>query len=105
VDSDLVESLGISDDELPFPTEDVEASRRDKQLQQRHRLEALDEATRQAMEQARQDALLSGSGPGTQWVYFRSPPLTWELLCGREGWLLFDPDSGVQHKFILTTMN
>jgi hypothetical protein len=95
----------MQDPDLPFPADDVEASRRNKQLQRDHPLEGLDFATRQTMEQARQKAQRSGSGAGIQWVYFRSPPWTWEALCGREGWLLFDPDSGAQHQFLLTVMN
>jgi hypothetical protein len=90
--------------ELPFPAEDVEASRRDKRLQNSH-FEELDSESREAMERTRQEAVRSGSGPRTEWIYFRSPPWTWEALCGREGWLLCDPDSGVQHDFLLTAMN
>lgn len=48
--------------------------------------------------------------PGTclraaEWVYFRSPDWTWEALCGRAGWMLWDPSTGEQFCFRLGIMN
>jgi hypothetical protein len=48
--------------------------------------------------------------PGTclqaaEWVYFRSPDWTWGALCGRAGWMLWDPSTGEQFAFRLTVMS
>jgi hypothetical protein len=48
--------------------------------------------------------------PGTclaaaEWVFFRSPEWTWQAMCGREGWMLWDPSTGEQFAFRLTCMN
>jgi hypothetical protein len=40
-----------------------------------------------------------------EWVYFRSPDWTWEALCGRAGWILWDPSTGEQFAFRLTVMS
>ena len=34
------------------------------------------------------------------WVYFRSPRLTWEHLAGTEGWLLWNSETGEQYDYI-----
>jgi hypothetical protein len=39
------------------------------------------------------------------WVYVRSPGVTWQNLCGREGWLGYCPEHGKQMCFVLIRMN
>lgn len=46
-----------------FPDEDVRASMADRQLQQEHRLEDLDDASRSEMEAMKSRALAPGAGP------------------------------------------
>lgn len=48
--------------------------------------------------------------PGTclasaEWVYFRSPEWTWQNMCGRAGWMLWDPSTGEQFVFRMTVMS
>lgn len=40
-----------------------------------------------------------------EWVYFRSPDWTWQQMCGRAGWMLWDPSTGEQFAFRMTVMN
>ena len=40
-----------------------------------------------------------------EWVYFRSPDWTWQNLCGRAGWMLWDPSTGEQFCFQLGIMS
>jgi len=51
------------------------------------------------LEAQRRDAVAAGASGQAKWIYFRSPPQTWEHLCGREGWLLYDPESGTNMAF------
>jgi 2-keto-4-pentenoate hydratase len=96
-----------------FPTEDVMASLNDDALQKEHSLEAyLEQADPGKLAEARgiwqaevDAAIADGGSQETRWIYFRSPPWTWEQLCGREGWLLVDPRTGRQFQFLMTAMN
>lgn len=78
-----------------FPWPDVEVSRADAALQRRARNE--DARTRE------------GTCPRCQrpltWVYFSSPPWTWENLCGRAGWLGLCDACHLQVQFDLTVLN
>jgi hypothetical protein len=94
------------DDEDIFPIEDVEASIQNLDLQQRNRIEDLDDAQRANLESMRQAALADHGAPkSARWIYFSSPDWTWQHLCGREGWLLYDEATRTQHAFRLTVMN
>ncbi|MCB8971483.1 MAG: hypothetical protein M9964_08630 [Solirubrobacterales bacterium] len=88
-----------------FPPEDVAASIADGSLQGRHRTTELDPGIQSDMEEARQRVVAEGASPLTRWIYFSSPSWTWEQLCGREGWLLYDPESERQFQFVMTVMN
>ena len=89
-----------------YPPEDVRASAENAALQ--------DDAWRNCQppegtfEQMVEDFL--AEHPGTclaaaEWVYFRSPDWTWQNLCGRAGWMLWDPSTGEQFCFRLGVMN
>ena len=96
-------SGGMSDDS--FPVEDVEAWIADERLQRDHALAKLPERERADLETRRQNAIAVGASASCCWIYFVSPAWTWENLCGREGWLLYDPETGEQQAFVLTVMN
>lgn len=89
-----------------YPPEDVRASADDAALQaDAWRNHAPDGGTFEDMV----DHLLEEQ-PGlclaaAEWVYFRSPDWTWQHLCGRAGWMLWDPSTGEQFAFHLTVMN
>jgi hypothetical protein len=91
--------------ELPFPPEDVEACDSDQKLQREHSYAELSLELKREMGARRKEVVQAGASKDTAWIYFTSPPSTWEALCGREGWLLYDPQSRRQHDFILTIMN
>lgn len=88
-----------------FPPDDVATSLADTSLQDEHRVGELDSDLRSKLEKARQAAIAEGASASTQWIYFSSPPWTWEQLCGREGWLLYDPATKGQLEFVMTAMN
>jgi hypothetical protein len=83
-----------------FPWEDVDASERDADLQMQHRQAARGIGT----------DLLPCPGCGTSaadltWIYFFSPPWTWERLCGRAGWIAVCKPCRMQVNFTCTLMN
>lgn len=88
-----------------FPPEDVATSLDDSSLQDEHRVGELDPGLRSRLEKAQQDAVAEGASASTRWIYFSSPPWTWEQLCGREGWLLYAPATKEQLEFVMTVMN
>lgn len=92
-------------EERNLPDEDVRASIADQQLQREHRLEDLHAASRNQMEAMKSRALAQGASPRTEWIYFESPQNTWEGLCGRAGWLLYDPESRKQYEFLLEVIS
>jgi len=71
-------------DDAIFPWEDVDPSRQDRKLQRRH-------VKREARAMYGADAApCPGCGAladDQAWFYFESPAETWELLCGRAGWM------------------
>ena len=81
-----------------FPWEDVRASQADLKLQKRH-------AERPDLPDARCCPQCGAAPSDLHWIYFRSPPETWELLCGREGWLALCERCHRQVHFDLTAMN
>lgn len=88
-----------------FPTEDVEASFCDLDLQRDHPIAALSADQRHHFELQREKAIQGGATENARWIYFSSPAWTWEQECGREGWLLYDPETRTQRGFVLTAMN
>ncbi len=44
------------------------------------------------LEPIRQKAIEAGAPENAVWIWFTSPEWTWLNECGREGWLLVDPD-------------
>lgn len=88
-----------------FPLTDVEASLADRRLQRENRIEAMPAELRDQLEEMRRTAIADGASERAEWIYFSSPDWTWEQLCGREGWLLFDRERRTQHAFHLTVMN
>ena len=88
-----------------FPAEDVEASVLDHALQAEHSVSDLGEEICRELEAARGRALAAGAPETTRWIYFTSPEWTWRALCGREGWLLYDPETKAQFEFFMTVMN
>ena len=89
-------------DNFKFPWEDIEAALRDRSLQAEH-----------PVEQVREDLLSDarpcpkcGRGPESlTWFYFSSPPDTWELLCGRAGWMTICDPCQEEVDFFLEMMN
>lgn len=77
-----------------FPVEDIEASIANKELQRSH-----DYQEQKPEERARLDDAKA------KWFYFRSPPWTWKNLCGREGWIMYDPKRQKQYAFLATLIN
>lgn len=79
-----------------YPLADVIASARDANLQRSHNIEAA---------QAEFASGLPNPPEYYVWIYFRSPAFTWEMLCGREGWFVIDPETLRPQAFIITLMN
>ena len=84
-----------------FPFDDVRACARNAQLQRRARQRHLahpgdwEDALNDVAElnpDVRLDEL--------EWLWFTSPEWTWDRLCGREGWLLWNPQTGDQVHFL-----
>jgi hypothetical protein len=88
-----------------FPPGDVEASANDPALQRQSSLEHLRDDQRQEFQRLRAEAIRQGATEAVRWIYFRSPEWTWRSECGREGWLLYDPETGAQHAFFMTVMS
>lgn len=40
-----------------------------------------------------------------EWVWFTSPEWTWAALCGRAGWMLWNPETGEQFHFHCEVIN
>lgn len=40
-----------------------------------------------------------------EWIEFVSPPVTWEMLCGRQGPLSICKDCNIQVEFIIEILN
>ena len=88
-----------------FPFEDVEACRADERLQDENALGKLDSDMKAELEAMRREALQRGAPQAAQWIYFSSPEWSWENLCGREGWLLYDEATQTQHAFFETAIS
>ena len=88
--------FGKSEDR--FPWQDVRASQADLKLQKRH-------AERPELPDARCCPQCGTAPSDLQWIYFRSPPSTWEALCGQEGWLALCERCHRQVYFARTAMN
>jgi hypothetical protein len=79
-----------------FPVEDVIACMRDDSLQSRHSLAAA---------KARYKAGIAEPLENAVWLYFESPALTWDTLCGRAGWMVIAKEHPREISFFLEIMN
>jgi hypothetical protein len=70
--------------EFELPWEDIEASRRDRRLQNKHPLSESEGYRASAKPCTRCHA------PPEQltWFYLKSPKETWPVQCGTEGWIV-----------------
>jgi hypothetical protein len=74
--------------EQELPWEDVEASRRNRRLQKRHRLkERLADGLTTHFGYAKPCPKCQTTPGALTWFYFESPKWTWENLCGSAGWM------------------
>jgi hypothetical protein len=84
-----------------FPWDDVILSRQDRELQSKHNVE-------RAVQTYGSKAVCRGCnscGKELAWLYFCSPDWTWELLCGRAGWMAVCDQCNVQVFFECDVMN
>lgn len=91
-----------------FPVEDVQACIEDRELRNRGHQGGIEdrEVLDRWLAPIRQQALEAGAPEHAVWVYFSSPRWTWENECGREGWLLVDPDDhSREFHFEMTAMS
>ena len=91
-----------------FPVEDVRRCARDVRMQEDARrqhgirdvdLEDLTQDVRELLDDPAEDLT------GMQWIYFSSPDWTWDALCGRAGWLLWNPQTEDQVYFDMTVLS
>ncbi|MFL6520168.1 MAG: hypothetical protein ACJ8NS_08105 [Chthoniobacterales bacterium] len=83
-----------------YPWEDVEASRRNRRLQRRHRLaERLDDGLATYFGYARPCPKCGLTPDKLSWFYFRSPKETWENECGVAGWMAVCDPCHIQVNF------
>ena len=80
-----------------FPWEDVDACRVDSE---RQRLKA--EAHKKPDLETK---LCPACQKPAEWIWFDSPPWTWEKLCGRAGWLALCDNCHLQVEFQMVLMN
>lgn len=88
-----------------FPIDDVEACLAAEDLCRHNAPENLHEIEREALGRKKREAVARGVPESAEWLYFTSPAWTWENLCGREGWLLYDAATKTQYDFVMTVMN
>jgi|SRR5277367_4164987 len=88
--------------EWRYPWEDVEASRKNQQLQREH---ALAEAKQRYTRSAKSCPQCGAVADTLAWFYFSSPDLTWETLCGVGGWMTVCDRCHVQVNFFSEEMN
>ena len=84
-----------------FPWDDVDAARDDTRLQAEHDAEN----ARKLHGSEVRCPKCSRSGDELAWVYFKSPPWTWQSLCGRAGWLAICDGCRAQAGFFLKLMS
>lgn len=80
-----------------FPWEDIERSRKNRSLQKRHPISEIAEHRKSAKPCRK----CGKAGKELAIFYFESPPETWELSCGRAGWLSVCDDCQVPVEFLL----
>lgn len=85
-----------------FPWDDIVAALEDRSLQRRYR-------QRNAKAALATDAVNCpncDAPPADQtWLFFESPPWTWEHLCGRAGWMTICMPCQRQVNFFLEILN
>jgi hypothetical protein len=92
------------DRELPW--EDVEASRRNRRLQKRHRTsERLSEELATHFAEARSCPKCQTPAESLSWFYFSSPKETWPMQCGVAGWMAVCDHCHIQVNFFDEVMS
>jgi len=88
--------------EQEYPWEDVEASRRNRRLQKRHRLP---DCIQTHFSGTRSCPKCGATPDALTWFYFRSPKETWPMLCGVAGWMAICDRCQVQVNFFSEVMS
>lgn len=98
----MTASGGLSwpDPEASFPLDDLQASRADESLQAAH-----GKAPASLISAGRPCPVCSAPAAKLSWFWFESPAPTWEMLCGRAGWVSFCDRDQRQVEFVLEMMN
>jgi hypothetical protein len=84
------------------PATDVAASRLDAELQSQHDPV---EAKRDLLSHARPCSSCARAAAELEWFWFRSPPETWRMLCGRAGWMTWCSRCERRVDFFMSEMN
>ena len=95
--------VNVPDEELPYPWEDVGASRRNRLLQKKHPIK---EGKKAYLKTASRCPGCKTAPDTLSWFYFQSPTWTWgEDLCGRAGWIVVCDKCHRQTDFFLEVMS
>ena len=85
-----------------FPWEHVMACVSDAKLKKKHPMR---KAKQEGLPFAKPCPKCNASPSDLKWVYFESPPQTWEWLCGRAGWMTICEPCHRQVQFFCQVMN
>jgi hypothetical protein len=89
-----------------YPWDDVEASRRNRRLQKRHRLQKrLSDGLGEHFVEAKPCPKCQTGPSELSWFYFRSPKETWPMECGVEGWMSVCDKCHLQVNFFSEAMS
>lgn len=94
------DDLNLSRPEASFPLADLQASRVDEVLQEAH-----GKAPALLRHSGRPCPVCGAPAAELSWFWFESPACTWEMLCGRAGWVSFCDRDQRQVDFVLEMMN
>lgn len=90
-------------EESNFPSEDLIQSRRDPGLQAANA--SVVNGVRIRMQVSVRCPDCGAGGSELAWFFFKSPPPTWAMLCGRAGVIAYCERDNRQVAFFLTIMN
>jgi len=85
-----------------FPWEDVVASRGDKRSYEHHSAE---QAKEKYLKKARPCPRCKTTPDQLSWIYLLSPEWTWQILCGKAGWITVCDRCNLQVDFFPEIMN
>jgi hypothetical protein len=91
-----------SESEESYPWPDVEAARKNARLQGKH---PISEGQARHLHGAKACPKCGVAAERLAWLYFESPEGTWELLCGRAGWMTVCDECHVQVDFFLEILS